>query len=717
MDTGSGDGTIRLDVLDNDTTIDFDSLPLDGGFTSGEVYDIDKTAPDTSIDAQPDHPSDVSSPSFEFSSPDGTAVFECQLDGGEFSACTSPHSYTSLSSGEYTFDVRAVDLALNIDATPASYTWNVILTPPSVNNVVRADGNPTNTSSIDFTVTFSDAVTGVDDADFELTTTGVVSGASVTGVSGSGDTYTVAVDTGACDGTIRLDLDDDTIIDIDSLPLDGGFTSGEVYDIDKTAPETSLDGYPTDPSIETSPNFEFSSLDGTAVFECQLDGGGFSFCTSPHVYSNLTGGEHTLEVRAVDPVGNTDTSPASYTWDIILIAPSVSSVTRADSNPTNASSVDFTVTFSELVTGVDIADFGLTTTGAVSGESVSGVSGSGDTYTVTADTGTGDGTIQLDVLDDDTIIDLDSLPLDGGFTSGEVYAIDKTSPETILEAFPTHPSPDPSPSFEFSSPDGSAVFECQLDGGGFGACSSPYSFALITSGEHTFEARAVDLLGNLDPTPASYTWTKGGIIFWDDYELNDFSRWTRINSGSGFLYTCVQADITDSFGACVERGDNDKRKQLIDDSPANETTFSARFNFDINSLSMTTGERFRFMQFKMDAERPAFIVLKYDAGVYSIQLNTLRDDFTKVKTGWVTLPDAPTTIEVEWQQSSGADDGFAKLYLDGVLQDERTGLDNDQITITSFRMGFTSKLAGKSISGIFYIDDVATSNGGYIGIP
>ena len=136
VDTGSGDGTIRLDVLDNDTIIDLDSLPLDGGFTSGEVYDIDKTAPDTSIDAQPDDPSDVSSPSFEFSSPDGTAVFECQLDGGGFSPCTSPHSYTSLSSGEYTFDVRAVDLALNIDATPASYTWNVILTPPSVNNVV-----------------------------------------------------------------------------------------------------------------------------------------------------------------------------------------------------------------------------------------------------------------------------------------------------------------------------------------------------------------------------------------------------------------------------------------------------------------------------------------------------------------------------------------------------------------------------------------------------
>ena len=169
----------------------------------------------------------------------------------------------------------------------------------------------------------------------------------------------------------------------------------------------------------------------------------------------------------------------------------------------------------------------------------------------------------------------------------------------------------------------------------------------------------------------------------------------------------------------MERGTNDKRKQLIDDTPANETTFNVRFNFDINNLSMTTGERFRFMQFKMDALRPAFIVLKYDSGIYSIQLNALLDNLTKVKTGWVVLPNAPTTIEVEWQQSSGvsANDGFARLYLNDVFQDELTGLDNFTLSITSFRMGFTSRLAGKSIAGIFYIDDVVTGNGGHIGLP
>ena len=44
-------------------------------------------------------------------------------------------------------------------------------------------------------------------------------------------------------------------------------------------------------------------------------------------------------------------------------------------------------------------------------------------------------------------------------------------------------------------------------------------------------------------------------------------------------------------------------------------------------------------------------------------------------------------------------------------------LDNDSIYVANLKLGFTSKLVGKSISGIFYIDNVATSTSGYIGIP
>ena len=109
---------------------------------------------------------------------------------------------------------------------------------------------------------------------------------------------------------------------------------------------------------------------------------------------------------------------------------SVSTVTRASPNPSSAVDVNFTVTFSENVTGVDIGDFSLTTSG-VSGPAVSGVSGSGSVYTVTVNTGSGSGTLGLNVVDNDSILNQFSNPLggagagNGNFTSGEIYAITK----------------------------------------------------------------------------------------------------------------------------------------------------------------------------------------------------------------------------------------------------------------------------------------------------
>jgi len=108
--------------------------------------------------------------------------------------------------------------------------------------------------------------------------------------------------------------------------------------------------------------------------------------------------------------------------------PTVVSSVRANADPTTAASVNFTVTFSETVSGVDTSDFALTATG-LTGTSVTSVSGSGVTYTVTVNTGTGTGTIRLDVIDDDSIVDAVSNPLggaglgNGNFNSGEIYTV------------------------------------------------------------------------------------------------------------------------------------------------------------------------------------------------------------------------------------------------------------------------------------------------------
>ncbi len=108
-------------------------------------------------------------------------------------------------------------------------------TPPTVQTITRADTNPTSAASVHFAVTLAEAVTGVDTADFTLTKTGTISGAFVTGVTGGPTAYTVAVNTGTGNGTIRLDVPvSATITDLAGNPLASlPYTGGDDYTVKK----------------------------------------------------------------------------------------------------------------------------------------------------------------------------------------------------------------------------------------------------------------------------------------------------------------------------------------------------------------------------------------------------------------------------------------------------------------------------------------------------
>ncbi len=126
--------------------------------------------------------------------------------------------------------------------------------------------------------------------------------------------------------------------------------------------------------------------------------------------------------------------------------PSVSAITRLAPNPTSAASVQFQVVFDEPVTGVAASDFTLTTTGSLSGASVTGVSGSGATYVVTVATGTGNGTLRLDVPAGATITDqvgfsLSNLP----FTGGQAYTVNNGGGSPTPTPTPPGATPTPSP--------------------------------------------------------------------------------------------------------------------------------------------------------------------------------------------------------------------------------------------------------------------------------
>jgi len=128
------------------------------------------------------------------------------------------------------------------------------------------------------------------------------------------------------------------------------------------------------------------------------------------------------------------------TYAINKNAPFVTSILRADPNPTAAGSVRFAVTFSESVSGVDAADFVLSASG-VSEAGIASINGTGSVYIVTVNTGNGSGTLRLDLMDDDSILDSTGAPLGGigvgnaNFTSGDSYIIDRNVPEILSVSF------------------------------------------------------------------------------------------------------------------------------------------------------------------------------------------------------------------------------------------------------------------------------------------
>jgi subtilisin family serine protease len=82
------------------------------------------------------------------------------------------------------------------------------------------------------------------------------------------------------------------------------------------------------------------------------------------------------------------------------------------------------------------------------------------------------------------------------------------APGTSITSAPSGSTSDTSATFAFTSDAKTPVtFECRVDGAAFAACSSPFQASGLAPGTHAFEVRAKDQPGNVDPTPATATWS------------------------------------------------------------------------------------------------------------------------------------------------------------------------------------------------------------------
>ena len=462
-----GNHTFQVRTIDNAGNID----PTPASYT----WTVDTTAPDTSITTTPSHPSNNSNPAFTFTGNDsgsGVASFECQVDGGGFSACTSGSTFGPLSDGSHTFNVRAIDNAGNTDATPASYTWVIDASTPDT-TITATPTSSTNSSSASFTFTGSDTGgSGIASLQCQLDGGGFSACTSPQNYSGLSD--------GSHTFQVRA---------IDNAGNTDPSPASYSWVVDTIAPDTTIITTPSDPSNDSNPAFTFTGSDpsgsGVASFECQVDGGGFSACTSGSAFGPLSDGSHTFDVRAIDNAGNTDATPASHTWVVDTTAPDTT-ITATPSDPSNDNtptfdfnSPDTTATFE---CRIDSGAFSACT----SPHTLASLSDGSHTFYVRAIDPAGN---------------TDATP--ASFT----WVVDASAPDTTIDSNPSDPSNDNTPTFGFSSSDSTATFECAMDGGAFAACTSTATFGPLADGSHTFTVRAIDPLGNTDPSPASYTWT------------------------------------------------------------------------------------------------------------------------------------------------------------------------------------------------------------------
>jgi hypothetical protein len=283
------------------------------------VFTVDATAPTATITTSPANPSNSTSPSFSFTASEQGSTFECRLDGGAFSGCASPQSYSGLGDGSHTFSVRATDTVGNTGSA-TSYTWAIDTTAPPAPSISSGPPNPSTSNSATFT--FTDSEPGV----------GFVCQLDGGGFSGCASPQSYG---GLTDGNHTFDVKARDAAGNESA------AASQTWTIDASAPTTTITGSPPNPSNDAAPSFTFTSSKPGSTFECQLDAGSLSACTSPKSYSGLSEGSHTFQVRATDAAGNVG-SFASYSWTVDTTAPLVTLVSPADGSTTD----DPTPTFS-----------------------------------------------------------------------------------------------------------------------------------------------------------------------------------------------------------------------------------------------------------------------------------------------------------------------------------------------------------------------------------
>jgi chitodextrinase len=440
----------------------------------------DTTPPETTITAGPSGTVTATTASVEFGSSEAGSRFQCSLDGAPFAGCASPATYTGLGLGEHSFAVRATDAAGNTDPSPAVRSWTIApppdTTPPETTITAGPSGTVTATTA---TFQFGSSEAG---SRFECSLDGAPYAACTSPTSYAG------LGLGEHSFAVRAT---DPAGNTDLSPAVRSWTVAPPADT--TPPETSITAGPSGTVTAGTASFEFGSSKAGSRFECALDGAPYAECASPRSYAGLGLGAHSFSVRAIDPAGNPDPTPAVRSWTVAPPAdttPPETAITAGPAGTVTATTARFEFGSSEGGAWFECSLDGVPYTVCASPKSYAGLGFGGHSFAVRA-------------------IDPAGNPDPTAAVRSWTVAppADTTPPDTAIDSGPSGAVNSRTVSFAFSANESGALFECAVDAGPFAQCSSPQSYGGLMEGDHSFAVRARDAAGNTDPTPAVRLWT------------------------------------------------------------------------------------------------------------------------------------------------------------------------------------------------------------------
>ncbi|HEU4978289.1 MAG TPA: Ig-like domain-containing protein [Solirubrobacteraceae bacterium] len=441
---------------------------------AGAWADADTTPPSLSFTgalyAQPI--TNASAPAAEFTVSDtsGLSSVQCKVDSGSFADCASPYSMPGLDEGRHTVTVRAVDASPLQNSNTQSFDFVVDRTAPTLD--------------LPATATVTDAVTwGFADANGPVTSTCKLDDVATACANSS-----FAV--GALTGTHVLEV---TVTD-----AAGNFTTkSETFTVDSSAPTVDITGGPVQGAVtsDTTPTFDFTDSDDVGVTsrQCAIDTEALADCTSPFTAAPLSDGPHVLEVQVSDGTHFT-TAFASFVVD--TTQPTITFLVADGSYVNGAIGFEaFDASTPSLAFQCDVGDG-------------SGFQPCGTTIDLSA-LGNGPHTIAVRTADAagntasksiSIVIDRDTPTI----TPGQITVGTGTATVTFTAADSTSP----------------VTTSCRLDGGPYGACTTPGSDTVsgVAPGSHSIDVLVVDAAGNRNiftatftvPTPQSSGGTAGG---------------------------------------------------------------------------------------------------------------------------------------------------------------------------------------------------------------